>query len=475
MPLVTTLATSDTFRSWLGRTNTVINLINSNTVVVGGEAIGAFTIGNTTDTTSSLTIAGGKSVANLSGLFLTGNTTAGANVTVNSSSLLFTISSNATLLQSVGGTFVNASALTVNSTATVYGAIVGNSTLALAQTASFSQNVSVANNLVASNTVYSRALLFSETGAVVSDTLSSSSYNNYTVSGLADAAVLHANPNVQDISITGLTAPTNLSTGAKVFYVQNLSATYKITLKDESASSTAANRFTNPGAADVDILPNSSIPLIYSTATARWRVLASSGTSVTTLTVAGYVNARSTLQVAGVSTLSANLAVDTNVLIVDATNNRVGINTLSPTVALDVTGNAAFSTVLSIGGAANALSTLGVTGAANVLSTFGSTGAANLLSTLGVTGAANVLSTFGVTGAANLLSTLGVTGAANVLSTFGATGAANLLSTLGVTGATTLSSTLLVTGVATINNRMNFDGTNNGRLVLPVGTNKWAT
>ena len=463
MALVNTLATSDTFRSWLARTNTVIDLINSNTVVVGGAAIGAFTIGNTTDTTSSLTIAGGKSVANLSGLFLTGNTTAGANVTVNSSSLLFTISSNATLLQSVGGTFVNASALTVNSTATVYGAIVGNSTLALAQTASFSQNVSVANNLVASNTVYSRALLFSETGAVVSDTLSSSSYNNYTVSGLADAAVLHANPNVQDISITGLTAPTNLSTGAKVFYVQNLSATYKITLKDESASSTAANRFTNPGAADVDILPNSSIPLIYSTATARWRVLASSGTSVTTLTVAGYVNARSTLQVAGVSTLSANLAVDTNVLIVDATNNRVGINTLSPTVALDVTGNVAFSTVLSIGGAANALSTLGVTGAAN------------LLSTLGVTGAANVLSTFGATGAANLLSTLGVTGAANVLSTFGATGAANLLSTLGVTGATTLSSTLLVTGVATINNRMNFDGTNNGRLVLPVGTNKWAT
>ena len=427
MALVNALATSDTFRSWLARTNTVIDLINSNTVVVGGEAIGAFTIGNTTDTTSSLTIAGGKSVANLSGLFLTGNTTAGANVTVNSSSLLFTISSNATLLQSVGGTFVNASALTVNSTATVYGAIVGNSTLALAQTASFSQNVSVANNLVASNTVYSRALLFSETGAVVSETLSSSSYNNYTVSGLADAAVLHANPNVQDISITGLTAPTNLSTGAKVFYVQNLSATYKITLKDESASSTAANRFTNPGAADVDILPNSSVPLIYSTATARWRVLSSSGTSVTTLTVAGFVNARSTLQVAGVSTLSANLAVDTNVLIVDATNNRVGINTLSPTVALDVTGNVAFSTVLSIGGAANALSTLGVTGAANVLSTFG------------------------------------------------ATGAANLLSTLGVTGATTLSSTLLVTGVATINNRMNFDGTNNGRLVLPVGTNKWAT
>jgi hypothetical protein len=42
------------------------------------------------------------------------------------------------------------------------------------------------------------------------------------------------------------------------------------------------------------------------------------------------------------------------------------------------------------------------------------------------------------------------------------------------TGATTLSSTLLCSGVATVNAKMTLN-TTNGRFVLPVGTNLWAT
>lgn len=38
-----------------------------------------------------------------------------------------------------------------------------------------------------------------------------------------------------------------------------------------------------------------------------------------------------------------DLTVDTNVLYVDATNNRVGVNTTTPSVALDVTGSANIS------------------------------------------------------------------------------------------------------------------------------------
>jgi len=105
--------------------------------------------------------------------------------------------------------------------------------------------------------------------------------------------------------------------------------------------------------------------------------------------------------------LGASSGVPLNV---DSTNNRVGINKLSPTVALDVTGAAAISGALSAG--ASTLASLGVTGAATVGTTLGVTGASTLAS-LGVTGAATVGTTLGVTGASTLAS-LGVTGAATV-------------------------------------------------------------
>ena len=88
-------------------------------------------------------------------------------------------------------------------------------------------------------------------------------------------------------------------------------------------------------------------------------------------------------------------------------------------------------------------------------------------------------STLGVTGATTLSNTLAVTGATTLSSTVGVTGAATLSSTLGVTGAATLSSTLGVTGAATVNGIMTVANTVNlnvtyGRLVLPVGADKWS-
>jgi len=52
---------------------------------------------------------------------------------------------------------------------------------------------------------------------------------------------------------------------------------------------------------------------------------------------------------AGAVTIAGNLTVDTNVLYVDTTNNRVGINK-TPTVALDVSGSALISTDLTVSG-----------------------------------------------------------------------------------------------------------------------------
>jgi hypothetical protein len=56
-----------------------------------------------------------------------------------------------------------------------------------------------------------------------------------------------------------------------------------------------------------------------------------------------------TISPTGAATFSGNLTVDTNTLFVDATNNRVGIGTVSPTVALEVTGSARISDAIAIG------------------------------------------------------------------------------------------------------------------------------
>lgn len=285
MALVTPLLTSDTFRTWLTRTNTAIDIINSNTVTATVNAVGAFAVSNTTDTTSSLTIhhaTGGKTLANSTGLFLTGNTTfGGLNITANSLCNVFTVSSNTTILQSPGGITVSY-ALAASNTLSVTGTTSLSNTLSVTGAATFSANVSVANNLTTSNTVYAKAVLFSETGAVVSNTAvgATASINDFTISGLADASVLLINPDTQNLILTGLTAPTNLTTlansgnGAKVLYLQNSGGTYKITLKHASASSSATNRFVTVAGADVIIPAGGSVPLLYVVAESRWRVLA---------------------------------------------------------------------------------------------------------------------------------------------------------------------------------------------------------
>ena len=284
--VVTALATSDTFRTWLTATNTAIDLLNSNTVIAGVNASGTFVIANgVSDTATYLQFnhaVGGTTLANSLGLFLSGNTTSsGMNFKIEEASNVFTVASNTAILQSPGGTTIN-SALVASKTLLVTGALTGSNTFALTGEATFSSNVSVANNLVASNTVYAKAVLFSETGAVVSTVLSGAGapVDNYSATGLADASVLRINPDTMNVELTGLTAPTNLTTlasggnGAKLLYLQNSGGTYKITLKHADTGSTDVNRFVGPTNADVIVPTGSAVTLLYTVAESRWRVLA---------------------------------------------------------------------------------------------------------------------------------------------------------------------------------------------------------
>lgn len=68
------------------------------------------------------------------------------------------------------------------------------------------------------------------------------------------------------------------------------------------------------------------------------------------------------LDVTGAAKISGNLAVDTNVLFVDTSTNRVGINDATPSYSLDVTGDANITSTLDVGGNTTLAGTLNVTG-----------------------------------------------------------------------------------------------------------------
>lgn len=92
------------------------------------------------------------------------------------------------------------------------------------------------------------------------------------------------------------------------------------------------------------------------------RVGIGTATPTTGLQVALAASFGSTLAVTGAVTLTAGLVVDTTTLVVDASNNRVGVGTASPGVTLDVVGEGRFTSA----GTAAALRVV-QTGAANVV------------------------------------------------------------------------------------------------------------
>lgn len=136
-------------------------------------------------------------------------------------------------------------------------------------------------------------------------------------------------------------------------------------------------------------------------------------------TITGATILGSTLNVTG------DISVDTNVLKVDTSNNRVGINKTSPAVALDVVGATALSSTLAVTGATTLSSTLDVTGDFSVDTNVLKVDTTN--NRIGVNKTSPAVA-------------LDVVGAATV------SGATILSSTLDVTAATTLDSTLDVTG-----------------------------
>src|SRR3989338_9213635 len=155
--------------------------------------------------------------------------------------------------------------------------------------------------------------------------------------------------------------------------------------------------------------------------------------SVTTTDTA-YIGGK--LQVAGAptSTIASSLAIDTNTFVVNANEARVGIVTLHPQQALDVTGNAQVSGRLAVGTTDNSLYTL------NVLGNSYLSGSATTTGSFYIAGSASTTQLF-VQGTGHIGGNTTLDGTLTLL------GAADLNSTLDVAGAVVLAASAVLTNV----------------------------
>lgn len=95
--------------------------------------------------------------------------------------------------------------------------------------------------------------------------------DDYTPTSFSTAAIIRQNASA-DVKITGLDAA---ASAGRIVLFQNVATSNSITLIDESADSTAANRFSLQG--DLLLEPDQSAFLWYDATSARWRAVGTGG------------------------------------------------------------------------------------------------------------------------------------------------------------------------------------------------------
>lgn len=108
-------------------------------------------------------------------------------------------------------------------------------------------------------------------GATITPTILSGSVNNYAPSGSSTASVQRWSAS-SAVNVTGISSAGVTNSVALRPMLINIGS-FTITLKHESASSSAANRIVGPGNADYLLLAGATVELVRDTVSARWRVV----------------------------------------------------------------------------------------------------------------------------------------------------------------------------------------------------------
>lgn len=111
--------------------------------------------------------------------------------------------------------------------------------------------------------------------AVLTPALIGAQQDNYAPAGIADATILRLST-AADFTARNITGIDATQAAGQVLIIQNVGTVAgshaRLTLVDESASSTAANRILCPGSENIDINLEDSVILVYDAVALRWRL-----------------------------------------------------------------------------------------------------------------------------------------------------------------------------------------------------------
>lgn len=416
MPISDLLQTQ-TFRDWFNKTNEIIDTLNASTLANGVVATGVYVINP-----GSFQVVN-TFFANSSVVIASGNTIFAANVVATANCNVWNFACGTLLIQPLNGTVVNTSMqFTTAAPVTFLGTVSANANVSITGDVSQTGNTLINGTFNSNNgpAIVRQVLMASANAMVVPAALTNPEYDDYSPAGIDGASVLSLNPSL-DVVLTGIAAPTNFSVGARVLYIQNIGTTFNVTLVSANTASGTNNRFKFSADANTVIQPGGAFGLLWSSTNHEWRALAPSISSTPIF---------STLTVNGAATVNGNVIV---------------AGWINVAHQLVVSGNSALTGNVTVTGFINAASTLQVAGVTTL------TGNATL------------------SGFANIAGLLQQTGNA----TF--SGYVNAASTLQVAGISTFSANVIMNGVRAFANGQLRCDTTNGRLVLPVGTNLYAT
>ena len=416
---------TDNFQNWIDKTNELLAAYSTTIVTTAANTEGGITVGNATVngifTANSVTVEGNSSFG------LRGGNTTVANVLY--------VTSNVSIGNSSVNTVFSTTTLDTDLALSVLGAATLSNTLAVSGTTTLSGNATLSGSLqtISGNSNFDSGVLFVD-----------ATNNRVGINNTAPAVALRVTGAV-DISSTA-----NIQGNANIG--GNLGVTGNATITGFLTTS-AGNVNISTGTLYVDTI-NNKVGINNTAPAVALRVTGATDIS-STANVQGNANVGGTLGVSGITTLSGNAILsgslqtisgnsnfDSGVLFVDATNNRVGINGTSPSVALDVTGAANISTSVN-----SALITVGTSFIANTTGAY-HTGVVNAASFTTTTLVAN---TTAISPTSNTILLGNSTGRFVISANSG-----NFSSNVTISGSSNVGQSLNVTGNVVVNSFVTF-------------------
>jgi hypothetical protein len=338
-------------------------VLSANTGDFTGTVTG--TVANmSTSVNSALLTVGTSFIANTTGVFHTGTINAASFTTsglvANTTAIAPT--SNTVLLGNTIGRFV-LSANTGNFSGTVTGTVANMSTSVNSALLTVGTSF-IANTTGVFHTGTINAASFTTSGLVANTTAIAPTSNTVLLGNTIGRFVLSANTGDFSGAVNGASFTTsgqvNAASGFGSGTIGAASNGFFANTTTISIGNTSVNVAITPAgitsSGGTGINPSSNtVGTIFGTSTARWVVNANTGN------FSGDVSVGGNTTISGTShTVAGNVAFDTQVLFVDSFNNRVGINSSTPGVALEVSGSANVSTSVN-----SALLTVGTSFIAN--------------------------------------------------------------------------------------------------------------